>query len=244
MDRFLKISKKWLPILLYVVIGFLYWRSLKPETREVTGSLTMAALIFWEFWGKKNKRYQYTCIIKKKILTPKSFYGDWTYKSTIRLYNRIVLPFIPQLGMSLSESYTLPKPKREYEPESWRFNSGAINNIHWDNGEIGDSEPGKFWCEVAPDDVTEDCDLTALRMKILDCLLEGWKPEDSNSEEIIREQISLLLKERSCFIDKNEKDKKWDPDRIERERARVERESYILKTYSGIKIDLQKPQSA
>ena len=246
MDRFLEVSKKWLPIFLYVVMGGIYWHSLKPETKEVTGSLVIAAFVFWEFWGKKNKRYQYVCIIKKKILIPENFLKNRPFLHSIRFYKRISLPFTPQIGMSLSEEYELHKSKRmpEWKFPSVHFRSGVISSIHWDGEVAGGSEPGKFWCEVASDNVTENCDFIVLRMKILDCLLAGWKPEDCASEEIIREQIGLLLREKNCSIDKSEKDKSWTPDKIEREREQVNREAYILEKYSGIKIDLHGQQSA
>lgn len=137
------------------------------------------------FSGKFEKSLpRYICLFEKDIQKPENLNTE-KYKIAflfgITLKKRVVLPFPPQHGMSVSELEDIPvRPvtAKEDAIEDINFDSGEIEHVRWDNSRK------TFTCKVAPYQITNEDELGLVLTK---GIARGWKINGDGAKRAIED---------------------------------------------------------
>ncbi|MDP2161294.1 MAG: hypothetical protein Q8K02_12470 [Flavobacterium sp.] len=128
----------------------------------------------------------YLCIFVKdisypKYKTPNEIIIGGGVMGTEQVSRRLELPFIPYIGMQISQVlFGIKKKKSKYHlikrPEDneydylYEFNSGSIEKVLWSRSSVDSN--GMFKCTVKGLEITNDEDVGAALLKVM---LDGWK---------------------------------------------------------------------
>lgn len=143
--------------------------------------LLIAVLFYFQIMGKI-----YRCVFVKDISYPKyttdagiSTAGG--VMGTEQVSRRLELPFIPYIGMQISQVlfgikknkskfYLIKRPENNDYDYLYEFNSGSIEKVLWSRASA--SSNGIFRCSVKGLEITNDEDIGVSLLKVM---LDGWK---------------------------------------------------------------------
>ncbi len=179
-------------------------------------TIIIAALVVTWVTRPKKKLYfcrfvkkVYVCEAEKKKKYPSLSNGMALYREgmTINFWQKVYLPFPPQLRMSVGAiAYSLKRNKKgQYVPVRFNpekqvehtisFNSGEIISIYWSRYDMGFcSDTGVFTCEVTPYQMSEEETINAVTLKFIS---EGWRVDSSISDE-----VQKYLKDHKTYLEK------------------------------------------
>lgn len=173
--------------------------------------LALAALVILVWWyiekrvSKLHKPIQYTCLFEKAIFTsePEDKQSAGVLFSggkEAELEKQIILPFLPQLGMTVSDF-----------PDVMSF-SEKIQEINWNNLHH------TFHCKIAPYFMNSDDSLGHI---ILNYLNQGWKLKNKHSRIVVAMNKVITEWEEEIIKMESKKNETLKVDRDLLEKAKV-----------------------
>lgn len=164
-----------------IVLASFFYQGLDWDSTLTT--LILIAFLF--YFEKYVNSKSYLCIFIKdisypKYKTPNGIIIGGGVMGTEQVSRRLELPFIPYIGMQISQvllgikknkpkHYLIKRPENNDYDYLYKFNSGSIEKVLWSSASA--SSNGIFRCSVKGLEITNDEDIGASLLKVM---LDGW----------------------------------------------------------------------